>query len=91
MANPKRRHSKSRRDKRRANWKLTPPELTTCPKCKSAKLPHAVCPECGYYKDELVIEKKSAKEEKKEKPKKEKKAKKDKKEKKEAVDKKGLD
>ncbi|MDI3540583.1 50S ribosomal protein L32 [Koleobacter methoxysyntrophicus] len=55
MANPKRRHSKSRRDKRRANWKLSLPGLVECPQCHSPKLPHRVCAECGYYKNREVI------------------------------------
>ncbi|HHU70320.1 MAG TPA: 50S ribosomal protein L32 [Thermoanaerobacterales bacterium] len=56
MANPKRRHSKSRRDKRRANWKLTAPQLVECPQCHTLRAPHRACPECGYYKNREVIE-----------------------------------
>ncbi len=71
MANPKRRHSKSRRDKRRANWKLTQPTLSVCPQCKEPKLPHRVCLSCGYYNGEQIIktkeEKKKGKEKNKEK------------------------
>ena len=33
MPSPKSKHSKSRRDKRRANWKLTVPGLVECPQC----------------------------------------------------------
>jgi len=59
MALPKRKHSKSRRDKRRTHWKLDPPHLIACPECGKWKLPHRVCPYCGYYKGRkvLVIEK----------------------------------
>jgi len=53
---PKRKVSKSRRDKRRANWKLTVPGLIECPQCHELKLPHRVCKSCGYYKDRTVIE-----------------------------------
>lgn len=56
MPNPKRRHSKSRRDKRRANWKIVPLSLSTCPQCNQPKLPHRVCENCGYYKGRKVIE-----------------------------------
>lgn len=56
MANPKRRHSKSRRDKRRANWKIVPVNLSICPQCNQPKLPHRVCSNCGYYKGRKVIE-----------------------------------
>lgn len=56
MANPTSRHSKSRRDKRRANWKLVPPGLSACPNCQETKLPHRVCPSCGTYRGRKVLE-----------------------------------
>jgi large subunit ribosomal protein L32 len=59
MPNPKRKHSKSRRDKRRsANSKLYMANLSVCPQCGKLRLPHRVCPHCGYYngKPVLVIE-----------------------------------
>jgi large subunit ribosomal protein L32 len=57
MALPKRRHSKTRRDKRRANWKMTPPTITHCKQCGTAGRPHRVCqnPECGSYRGEKVM------------------------------------
>ncbi|MEW6557597.1 MAG: 50S ribosomal protein L32 [Elusimicrobiota bacterium] len=55
MANPKRRHSTSRQNKRRANWKVTPANIELCPQCKSLKLPHHVCPKCGFYNNVSVI------------------------------------
>lgn len=55
MANPKRRHSKSRRDKRRAHDALTPPATSTCPECGEVKTPHRACPECGFYRGRQVI------------------------------------
>ncbi|MDI3534543.1 MAG: large subunit ribosomal protein [Thermosediminibacterales bacterium] len=55
MANPKRKTSKARRNKRRANWKLSMPGLIECPQCHQPKLPHRVCPECGYYKNKEVV------------------------------------
>jgi large subunit ribosomal protein L32 len=55
MPNPKRRHSKARRDKRRAHDALTAPSLSQCPNCKEPKLPHRVCPHCGYYKGRQMI------------------------------------
>ena len=55
MALPKRKHSKARRDKSRTHWKLTVPQLTTCPQCAHAVLPHHVCPHCGYYRGRQVI------------------------------------
>jgi large subunit ribosomal protein L32 len=56
MPVPKRRHSKSRRDKSRAHHRLTIPKLSICPECGEAKRPHVVCPHCGMYKGRQVIE-----------------------------------
>lgn len=56
MAVPKRKTSKSRRDKRRAHWKAKPPGLVECPQCHQMKLPHQVCPNCGYYHGRQAIE-----------------------------------
>lgn len=49
MAHPKRKISKSRRDKRRTHYKASAPSLTSCNNCGSSKLSHRACPECGYY------------------------------------------
>jgi large subunit ribosomal protein L32 len=56
MALPKRKTSKSRRDKRRTHQKLDSPAITKCPQCGEARQPHHVCPKCGYYKGSQVIE-----------------------------------
>jgi large subunit ribosomal protein L32 len=60
MPVPKRRHSKQRGRKRRTHWKLTPPKLVECSHCHKEKLPHRICPHCGYYngKEVLVVSKK---------------------------------
>ena len=56
MAVPKRKTSKSRRDKRRsAVWKLDMPALSKCPQCGEFKAPHKVCGSCVYYKGVEVI------------------------------------
>lgn len=60
MAHPKRKHSKTRRDKRRTHDKAVAPTLYTCPNCKSAAIYHRVCPECGYYRGKLAVEKEAA-------------------------------
>ena len=31
------------------------PGLSVCPNCHESKLPHRVCPRCGYYKGKPVI------------------------------------
>ncbi|HXK59745.1 MAG TPA: 50S ribosomal protein L32 [Acidobacteriota bacterium] len=56
MANPKNRHSKSRRGKRRAHDFLTARNLSKCSNCGLSVLPHRVCPNCGYYRGRQVIE-----------------------------------
>jgi len=56
MANPKRRHSKSRRDKRRTQkQKLTAPNLTVCPQCQEVKKPHHACMSCGTYNGREIV------------------------------------
>ena len=55
MAVPKNKTSKSRRDKRRANWKLAVPGMIECPKCHEYIMPHRVCKACGYYNGKEVI------------------------------------
>jgi len=59
MAVPKRKMSKARRDKRRANWKLTVPGFVACPQCHELRMPHRVCPECGHYNGKVVIKAKA--------------------------------
>ena len=50
MAEPKRKHSKARRDTRRnSHWKMSLPSIIKCPQCGAARLPHRMCKECGYY------------------------------------------
>ncbi|NJN64529.1 MAG: 50S ribosomal protein L32 [Acidobacteria bacterium] len=56
MPNPKRRHSKARRDKRRAHDFLRAPGASRCPNCQEIKLPHRVCPSCGYYKGREIVQ-----------------------------------
>lgn len=55
MAVPKRKVSKARRDSRKANWKLSAPNLSTCSKCGSLIMPHHVCKSCGSYNKREVI------------------------------------
>jgi large subunit ribosomal protein L32 len=55
MPNPKRRHSRSRTRKRRSTYKIGDISMSVCPQCKSVKLPHRVCPNCGYYGNKQVI------------------------------------
>ncbi len=54
MAVPKRKTSRAQRDKRRTHWKASLAGLITCSNCSEQKLPHRVCPHCGYYKGKQV-------------------------------------
>jgi len=51
---PKKKHSKSRTGKRRWSQKFAAPNVSICPNCKKEKLPHTVCPHCGYYKNQKI-------------------------------------
>lgn len=52
---PKRKLSKGRRDRRRSQDALESLNLTQCSNCGEMRLPHTVCPKCGYYKGREVI------------------------------------
>ncbi|MEZ5333666.1 MAG: 50S ribosomal protein L32 [Thermoanaerobaculia bacterium] len=56
MPNPKQRHSKARRDRRRAHDALDAPAQSVCPNCGEPKLPHRACPHCGHYRGRQVVE-----------------------------------
>ena len=57
MAVPKKKKSKSKtRSRRAANMKLALPSRSNCPRCGSAKVPHTVCGNCGWYKDRVAID-----------------------------------
>ena len=55
MPVPKRRHSKSRKNKRRSSKRIKGPGLVQCPNCTEMKLPHKVCLSCGYYNGREVL------------------------------------
>jgi len=55
MPVPKRKTSKSRRDKRRTHYKLTSPSVILCPNCKEPTQPHRVCHKCGFYKGKKYL------------------------------------
>jgi large subunit ribosomal protein L32 len=55
MPNPVKRHSKTRRNMRRAHDFITAPSISVCPQCREPKLPHRVCPHCGIYKGREII------------------------------------
>jgi len=53
---PKRKISTARRGMRRSHDALTKVNLVACPNCHEMRLPHHVCPKCGYYRGTEVIE-----------------------------------
>ena len=57
MAVPKKKTSKAKsRSRRASNWVLRPPARSLCPQCHHAKVPHQVCPTCGWYKGRQAVE-----------------------------------
>ena len=59
MAHPKRKTSKTRRDKRRTHYKASTPQLATCPTTGETHLYHTAHWSEGklYYKGKVVMEK----------------------------------
>ena len=55
MPNPKRRHSPSRKGRRRSHDGMAVPSFASCSNCGTPKLPHKACPECGHYRGRQVI------------------------------------
>lgn len=57
MAVPKKKTSKSKsRSRRASNWTLTRTAQSICPRCNTAKVPHVVCGNCGWYGGRQAIE-----------------------------------
>ena len=52
---PKNKSSKARRDKRRANWKMSAMNLVKCSKCGALMMPHRVCKSCGSYNKREIV------------------------------------
>ena len=57
---PKRKHSKGRRDRRRAHVSLTPTQVVACSNCGEKGVSHTVCPNCGFYDGKEVVAQKPA-------------------------------
>ncbi|MBI1952518.1 MAG: 50S ribosomal protein L32 [Candidatus Omnitrophica bacterium] len=55
MPLPKRRFSRSRRDKRRLQIHLTVPTLSRCSHCGAVVRSHQICSACGYYRGRQVL------------------------------------
>lgn len=59
MPVPKRKRSRTRRDKRFANKGMSVKALARCQNCQESLSPHQACEACGYYKGEKVFETKT--------------------------------
>lgn len=55
MPVPKRKRSRSRRDKRFANKGIKVKAFTICNNCQDPLVPHVVCKNCGFYKGIKVM------------------------------------
>lgn len=62
MIGPKKKISKTQRNKRHSTWqRLALKKLANryapskCPNCGATVLPHRVCKSCGYYKGKQII------------------------------------
>jgi large subunit ribosomal protein L32 len=55
MPNPKRRHSRTRGRLRRTGWKIPVPNVVECSNCHQSRLPHHICPHCGFYDGRQVL------------------------------------
>ena len=53
---PKRKVSRSRRNRRRAHDALAMKQLVICETCGEYHVAHRVCPKCGSYNGEIVME-----------------------------------
>lgn len=55
MAQPKKRLSATRSNRRRSHLHIDPQTVAVCTNCSAANAPHLVCSQCGFYKGKLVL------------------------------------
>ncbi|MBK8134913.1 MAG: 50S ribosomal protein L32 [Chloroflexi bacterium] len=53
---PKRKLSKGRRDRRRAHDALSLDHLVICETCGEYHIAHRVCPKCGTYRGNTIVQ-----------------------------------
>ena len=56
MPLPKRQHSKQRGRKRRTHWKVRVAAMGKCQNCQKPIPSHRICPFCGHYKGQKIVE-----------------------------------
>lgn len=55
MAVPRNRMSNARKNSRRAHHAKKPKSILVCSNCGSHRLPHRICPSCGFYNGRNVL------------------------------------
>ncbi|NNC74715.1 MAG: 50S ribosomal protein L32 [Acidimicrobiia bacterium] len=55
MAVPKKKMSRSRTRRRKAQWKVSAAPSNPCPQCGTPRRPHRACHECGTYRGREVL------------------------------------
>jgi large subunit ribosomal protein L32 len=56
MAVPKKKMSRSRTRRRKAQWRVPMPTTVACDRCARPHRPHRACPHCGTYNGREVLE-----------------------------------
>ncbi|GAB4236854.1 MAG: 50S ribosomal protein L32 [Chlamydiales bacterium] len=56
MAVPRNRHSNARKMSKRAHQAKKPKQFKGCSNCGAMKLPHVLCPSCGFYGSKFAVE-----------------------------------
>ena len=54
MAEPKKKLSKTRTNRRRADYKIPATPMVICKNCGKPSRPHYVCADCGFYNGKSV-------------------------------------
>lgn len=54
MAVPRNRTSNARKNSRRAHHAKKPQNTSACSNCAKPRLPHRICPHCGFYAGRAV-------------------------------------
>jgi large subunit ribosomal protein L32 len=55
MAVPRNRLSNARKNSKRAHHAKKPKHAASCKNCGAAKMPHVICPACGFYAGRAVL------------------------------------
>ena len=52
---PNKKLTRARKGRRLNSLKMRPIHPAYCPRCRAAKMPHTVCPQCGYYRGRMAM------------------------------------